>query len=395
MAELCIINGTCITPFKIIEKGIIVIGNDRIRYVGSSDGYSIPDNAAIINAEGKFVCPGFIDLQVNGGNGSDVLDGTQAAFETIAKFNAKHGTTSLLLTLVSASIAKTTSVLNEIRNYQNGTDGAKVLGAHLEGPYISMEQRGAHNPKYIHRANPDHYRNFWDYTDVVKIITAAPEVDGVLEMAREFSERNVVMSIGHSDGTYGDVKKAIDAGFSMVTHLYCVMSTLRRTGAEKIPGILEGALTFDELNVGIIGDGFHLPEGSLKVVLKAKDRRNIFLTTDAIRAAGLPDGEYILGSFEDQHKFVVENGAAKTIDRKLYAGSTATMERSVRNLMQLGGLTMQEAVQMATMNPAICLNIESQVGSIEQGKLADIVILNSNFEVLQTIINGKTAYCAG
>ncbi len=393
MNKLVIRNGKCITPFEVIDNCIIAIEGNKIVYVGNDSSYPIKSDTKEINAEGKFISPGFIDIQINGGGGSDALDGTFEAYDQIIYFHLKNGVTSLLLTLVSTSIDKLIEVLNIIRRFKLEKPlGKFVLGAHLEGPYISPKQLGAHNPKFITKPDIKDYERYYENSDIIKLVTEAPEIPGVIDFCSELARRGVVASIGHSDATFNEVVKAINSGFTMVTHIYSVMSTLKRKGLDKVPGIVEAALLLDDLWVEVINDGQHVPEPLFKLVLKNKGLNKIILSTDAIRAAGLKDGRYTLGGNDDNHQILVEDGIAMTIDKKLYAGSTTTMNECVRNAIKFGSLNIQDAVAMATVNPAKLLKLDNEIGSLSKGKKANIILFDDEINISLVMHEGRIVF---
>lgn len=393
MSTLLVKGGTCITPWKEIRNATILVQDGIIVSVNASRAEEIPPSSKVIDATGLYVCPGFVDIQVNGAAGFDVLDGTDDALKAIARFNARHGTTSFLPTLISSPIDQMTGVLELVRNLQtNNHVESRIIGVHLEGPYISRKQIGAHDPRYVRVPTLSDIDTMLHYADIVKIITAAPEVPGVLGLCKEMVEHGGVASIGHSNATFEEVLSAVKTGFTLVTHIYSVMSSMMRIGPRKVAGVLEASLLLDELNVGVVGDGLHVPEPFIKLVFKAKGASKAILVTDAIRATGLPDGKYAIGGKKDGHFIVVENGIAMTIDRKLYAGSTATMETCVRNAIKLGGISLTDAVAMATINPARLLKMEDEIGSLEPGRRGDIVILDSELNLVQTIIGGEVVF---
>ncbi|MHB8579229.1 MAG: N-acetylglucosamine-6-phosphate deacetylase [Ignavibacteriaceae bacterium] len=390
MNSLVIQNGKCITTIRIIEDCVVAVEGERIIYVGHKSKYSIPSNAKVIDAGGRFISPGFIDIQINGGGGSDTLDGTPEAFKQIINYHLKHGVTNLLLTLVSSPIEKSIEVLNSIRKFKlKETLGTFILGAHIEGPYISPLQLGAHSPKYLRFADIKDYKKYFDYFDIIKIMTEAPEIPGVLDLCSELVQHGIIASIGHSNATFEETVKAIEAGFSMITHIYSVMSSVRRIGLNKVAGVLEAALLFDDLWVEMIGDGLHVPEPLFRLAVKNKCVNKIILSSDAIRAAGMKDGSYFLGDFEDGHKIIVEEGIAMTADKILYAGSTSSMDKCVSNAIRLGGLNLKDAVTMATINPARLLKLDNEIGSITKGKKANLILFNDNIDVSLVIQEGK------
>jgi len=396
MSSFLIKNARIITPHKTIENGMVIVDSSKIVYVGEERPLEMPQGVKIIDARGNYLAPGFIDIHVNGGGGADVLDVPQSgmnALETIAVTHAKYGSTSIVPTAISCSTETMLSVLENIhRARHRAMQGATILGAHLEGPYISVAQRGAHDATYIRLPDAQEYGQFFKYADDICIVTTAPEVKGALDYGKAALEHGIVAAIGHSDATYDDVVRALDVGFSLVTHIYSGMSGVQRVNLFRVPGVIESALLFDELMVEMIADGIHLPPSLMKLVIKAKGVNNVVLVTDAIRAAGMPDGQYILGGMRDGQPIIVEQGIAKTLDNTSFAGSTATMNAGVRNLVKLVGVSLQDAVAMATINPAKVLGIDASKGSVAVGKDADIVIFDEDINVLMTMCEGQIVF---
>lgn len=392
---LAITSGTCITPFRRIEEGLIVVQDGVIGYVGPYADDQIPDAARILDASGGYVCPGFIDIQVNGGKGASVVDGTAEAMDTLTRYHLEHGTTALAPTLVSSSLDRMFGVLELIRDFQDRShpNTSKVLGAHLEGPYLSKERRGAHHPDRIREtARPDEWEQLLDYTDAISLVTAAPEVPGVLAFARALRRSNIAVSMGHSSATYAEATRAVEAGFSLVTHLYSDTSTITRHNLIRTPGILETAWLLDDLSVSVIGDDVHLPARLVEMIVKQKGAGNAILISDAMRAAGMPDGEYVLGDLEDDNRIRVKDGRAQTLDGTSLAGSTVAMDTCLQTAAGKADLPLEDAVRMATLNPARMLGVEHQMGSLSPGKQADIVILDPDFSVQHAIVDGRIAY---
>jgi N-acetylglucosamine-6-phosphate deacetylase len=296
-------------------------------------------------------------------------------------------------TLISTSREKILKVLALLRPYlMENMFGPRILGAHVEGPFISPVQVGAHNPSYLRGVSKKEIEGLVEYADVIRIITAAPEIEGVLLLSREMNKRGIVMSIGHSDANYDEVSSAVKNGFKLITHIYSGMSSIKRINLSKVAGVLEAALSMDELWIEVIGDGIHVPAPLLKLLLKAKEINKIILVTDAIRAAGLPDGEYVLGDKHDNYFIKVKDNIARTRDESCFAGSTTTMDVCVKNMITLGSVNIKDAVKMATLNPARLLRLDRQIGSLEAGKTADITLMDKKYNAVATIVGGRFVF---
>ena len=267
--------------------------------------------------------------------------------------------------------------------------GPNMLGLHLEGPYFSMEQKGAQDPRYIKSPERDEYLRILDHSDDIVRWTVAPELDGAMKMGRELTDRGILCSIGHSNAIYQDVLEAFENGYTHITHLYSGMSMVRRIDAYRYSGVVESAYLIDEMTVEIIADGDHLPESLLKLIYKIKGSDRICLVTDSMRAAGMPEGKSILGSLKDGQEVIVEDGVAKLLDRSAFAGSVATADRLVRTMTQIAAVPIEEAVKMITLTPARIMGIEGTKGSLVESKDADIVVFDDNIEIDLVIVGGN------
>lgn len=394
MQPLAITSGTCITPYDRIDDGLVVVQGETIDYVGPHAEERIPDQARRIDAGGQFVCPGFVDIQVNGGNGASVVDGTPDALNTLTRYHMEHGTTAMAPTLVSSSLDKTIDVLGLMQGFKHRSkpSTAKVIGAHLEGPYLAYERRGAHHPDRIREAKPDEWEQLLEHAETISLVTAAPEVPGVLDFVRSLRRAGIAASMGHSNATYAEVIQGMEVGFSLVTHLYADTSTITRQDLIRTPGILEAAWLLDSLAVSVIADDVHLPAVLVKMIAKQKGTSNTILISDAMRAAGMPDGEYVLGDLEDENTVLVQNGIAQTLDRASLAGSMVAMDTCLHTAAVKSGINLQDAVTMATLSPARLLGVDHRIGSLTPGKQADIVITDPAFSVQYTIIDGQVTY---
>jgi len=347
----------------------------------------------MIDIKGKFISPGFIDIHTHGGGGYDFMDGTVKAIKEASKSHMKFGTTSIIPTTITSTLEE---LLNFLDNFEQAKkelkDGPNLIGVHLEGPYLSMEQKGAQDSRYIKNPNREEYLKILNYSNNIVRWTLAPELEGALEMGRELRKRNILCSIGHSNATYQQVLQAFENGFNHITHLYSAMSTVRKIGPFRYSGVIESSYLIDEMTVEIIADGAHLPPSLLKLIYKIKGADKICLITDSMRAAGMPEGEYVLGSLVKGQKVIVEDGVAKLKDRSSFAGSVATTDRLVRTMINLADIPLVQAIKMITFTPARVIGIESKKGSIGLGKDADIVVFDKDINISLVIVEGEIRF---
>jgi len=386
-----IVNGSIITPQGIIEGGSVLIKDGLI----SSINETITDekDAVEIDAGGMFVSPGFIDIHVHGGGGADFMDGTEKAFLQVAATHARYGTTSMLPTTLTSYRDELFNTFHvyETANKKN-VAGAKFLGLHLEGPYISINQCGAQDPQYTRNPDPKEYKEILAATNVIKRWSAAPELEGALEFGKYLTEKGILAALAHTDAIYEEALKGFENGYTLATHFYSAMSGVTRRNAFRYAGVIEAAYLIDEMDVEIIADGVHLPAPLLQLVYKIKGAKRTALITDAMRAAGMPEGESVLGNIDTGLKVIVEDGVAKLPDRSAFAGSVATADRLVRNMISMAGVSLNEAIEMITQTPARILNISHQTGSIKEGLAADLAIFDSNINIQLTMVNGNVVY---
>ncbi len=347
-----------------------------------------------IDAKGKYLSPGFIDIHSHGGGGADFLDGTPQAFLTAAKTHARHGTTTIVPTATSCDYEGIRTLDAAWRDaVRENREGADMPGLHLEGPYFSMNQRGAQDPKYIRNPDPKEYEKILDSTGDILRWSAAPELPGALEFGRELKRRGILAAIGHSDAEYPEVEAAYRAGYTHVTHLYSGMSMVHRRNAYRYAGVVESAFLIDGLTVEIIADGKHLPAELLRLVVKFKGPDKTALITDSMRGAGMPDGPSILGSLDKGLPVIIEDGVAKLPDRTSFAGSVATADLLVRNMVQLARVSLPDAVRMASVTPANIMGFSDR-GEIQKSRRADLVLFDEEIHVSQTIVEGRTVWKA-
>lgn len=388
---LKIYNARIITPHTIIENGSILVSGKKITAI-SEKNIETEDTIAI-DAKGKYVAPGFIDIHVHGGGGHDFMDGSENAFLKIAQLHARYGTTSMLPTTLTSSKEELLQTLAIYENaHKKNINGAQFLGMHLEGPYISINQIGAQDARYIRNPDPAEYREILSATSCIKRWSSAPELKGSMELGRFLKSKNILPAIAHTDAIYEEVVEAFNNGYSLITHLYSAMTGVTRRNAFRYAGVIESAYLIDEMDVEIIADGVHLPPPLLKLVYKIKEPDRIALITDAMRAAGMPEGESILGSIHNGLKVIVEDGVAKLPDRSSFAGSVATTNRLLKTMVQMAGISITDAVKMLTTTPARIINVSDTKGELVAGKDADIVIFDDDFSIQKTLVQGKVVY---
>jgi len=383
-----IFNGKIIQPDRVIDSGCIIISDCLISAVADRN-IEVAD-AIEIDAGGGYIAPGFVDIHVHGGAGFDFMDGDENAFLKVAELHARYGTTSMLPTTLTSSRQELQRALDlYVAADQKNLNGSQFLGIHCEGPYIAMNQRGAQDPRYVRDPDPEEYTSILTNYSCIKRWSAAPELKGAIEFGRFLRSRNVLPAIAHTDAVYEEALHAFNNGYTLVTHLYSAMNGVTRRNAYRYAGVIEAAYLIDEMDVEIIADGVHLPPPLLKLVYKIKGADRIALITDAMRAAGMPPGKSILGPRRGGLEVIIEDNVAKLPDRSSFAGSVATADQLVRNMVHLAGVPVVEAVKMASLTPARIMGVEDRKGSLSEGKDADIVLLDKSLQVKKTFLRGK------
>ncbi|MBQ1258245.1 MAG: N-acetylglucosamine-6-phosphate deacetylase [Clostridia bacterium] len=386
-----ITGGRVILENGVCDKMNVYIKDEKILAV--TDENLAFDN--VIDAKGQYVSPGFIEIHSHGAGGSDFLDGTAQAFLTAAEKHAQHGVTTLIPTATSSEIEATIEIQKIYEEAcEKNVRGADMPGLHLEGPYFAYGQRGAQDPRYLRDPSPDEYEKILNSCKSILRWSVAPELPGAVEMGKALRKRGILPAIGHSDAEWDEVKNAYDAGFTHVTHLYSGMSTVHRKNAYRYIGVVEAAYLIDDMTVEIIADGKHLPAELLKFVYKFKGSDKIALITDSMRGAGMPDGESMLGHYKNGLPCIIEEGVAKLPDRTAFAGSVATFDRLVRNMINMAEVPVHEAIKMATKTPAKIMNFTDR-GTLTPGLRADIILFNDNIDVSLVMVGGKEIYHKG
>jgi len=388
MNRIKITNGKIILRDNIIPSGTLLVEDGNIIVVTAGDAEFA--DAKVIDAKGQYIAPGFIDIHVHGGGDHDFMDGTEEAFLKVAEMHAAHGTTSIMPTTLTADRK---GILNTLEVYEQANAknkfGAQFIGLHLEGPYFSMNQRGAQDPRYIRDPDPDEYLEILNHSQSIKRWSAAPERKGAIAFGKVLCERGILPSMAHTDAIYEEALEAFENGYTLLTHFYSAMSGVTRKNAFRYAGVIEAGYLHDELDVEIIADGVHLPAPLLKLIYKIKGPEHIALITDAMRGAGMPEGESILGSRANGLAVIIEDGVAKMPDRSSFAGSVATADRLVRVMVEKAEVPLADAIRMITHTPARIMKLDNKIGTLAAGMDADIVIFDENIRISRTILKGN------
>lgn len=367
------------------EHGWILVEEGRITQMGQMGEPSHPpaETVVLIDGTGKTAMPGFIDLHVHGAVGRDTMDATPDALQAIARFFATHGVTSFLATTMTADDPSTKRALENIARCCGPVkDGATILGAHLEGPYINVKMKGAQAGEHVRRANPDVYTEWLDL-NVIRQVTVAPEFPENQSFIKACAWRGINISIGHTEASYEDVLMAITLGARQATHTFNAMVGLHH----RKPGTAGAVLTEDEITCELIPDTIHVHPAVMKLLVRAKGIHKVALITDAIMGAGMPDGKYELGG----QAVKVAEGSATLQDGTL-AGSILTMDRGLMNIMKVTGLSLADVWPMTSANAARQLGIANRKGKLAVGYDADIVLLDEKLGVTLTMVEGRMAY---
>lgn len=381
MGDTIVVKGAVITPFETITEGAVIVSNGRIEYVGVWDEAS----GRVYDFGDNYVSPGFVDLHVHGGAGFDVMDASERAITKLSEHLVVGGVTSFLPTTCSSPPQDLLAVARAVKaSVGRSGKGAEILGLHLEGPYLNSKRRGAHSAAYIRPPSIDEFSEVQSEADGgVRIITLAPEAEGAMELAEEFSSSGGILSAGHTDATYEEMEIAVEAGFRHVTHLFNAM----RPFHHRDPGVVGAALADERITVDIIADGQHLHPAALRLVAMTKGAGKTALVSDSIKPAGLPDGEYRLGD-----QIVRLKDARCTLGSGVLAGSTIRLCDAVRNMVKLARVPLADAVEMASSTPASIIGASDRKGCLKPGMDADLTVLDRDYSVLLTIVGGKVVY---
>ena len=378
--------GTLFTPLERIDLPLVTIEEGKIIAVSSRIETELPLNDRHLDYPDLVLAPGFIDIHIHGGSGHDVMEANDAALVTIETGMARYGVTGYLATTVTAPedrILRALEYLGKATAQNERKSRTRLLGIHLEGPFISDAKRGVHPPENLVAPSREVFRKYWEASaGTIRIMTIAPELSGATETIAEAKTVGVHSSIGHSNATYDEAVKGILAGADHATHTFNAMRPLDH----REPGVLGAVLSDDRLTADLIADGIHVDPHVVKLFLQAKGPERAVLITDAISATGMADGFYKLGAFD------VEVRGDRCEYQGRLAGSVLTLDRAVRNVMSFAGSTLQQAIRLASFNPARLLAITEQKGNVAAGCDADLILLSAQGHIMQTIIAGEPCF---
>ncbi len=375
-----------------VVKGSVAVENGKIaKVIKATDqaelaSFASSGNYEITNGNEGYLMPGFIDVHVHGGNNGDFMNASHESFDKITSFHAAHGTTAMLATTMTAAKDAIEAVLEAVASYrQTEMPYSELIGVHLEGPFISEKWPGAQNPAFIHEPSLEWLQEWTSrWPEQIKLLTMAPEKPGSVDAIKWMTANNIIVACGHTDSVYSDIQTAADAGLTHAVHTYNAMKGLHH----REPGTLGAVLTDDRIHCEIIADGEHVHPAAINLMLRCKPLDKVIIITDAIEAAGMPDGVYQLGGLS----VTVKNGTARLTEGNALAGSSLTMNKAIRYMSENTRLPLQQISQFASGNPARELGIFETTGSIEEGKNADLVWLDQQFNVQQTWVKGRSVY---
>ncbi|HID10300.1 MAG TPA: N-acetylglucosamine-6-phosphate deacetylase [Candidatus Latescibacteria bacterium] len=386
---MLVLRGTVVAPDGVHPGWEVRIEGERISEVGPPSGQTSEE---VLDFGEAWVMPGFIDLHTHGLGPHDPK--SREGIVGMAEWKVRFGTTGFLPSLASATEEEYLRFLDDVRSVQDDPPekGARVLGGHMEGPFVNPKTKGGMDERFLRLPDPEEYRKY--LVPQLKLMTLAPELPGALELIRALRDNGTVASAGHSDAGLEDMERAVEAGLSHVCHLFNAFPERpEREKGVKQPSLLEICLATEGLTAEVNGDGIHVHPLMIRLAVRAMGVENVVLITDSMEGTGLPEGVYRM---TDGRRYRTRKGdVARLVDSPdIIVGSVLTMERGVKNLAELCGFSLHVASRMASLNPARVLGMEKEIGSIEPGKLADIAVLDHEYRVVMTLVGGEIA-CRG
>ncbi|MGB7297548.1 MAG: N-acetylglucosamine-6-phosphate deacetylase [Candidatus Aminicenantales bacterium] len=374
--------GKVVLADRVLEESAVVVEGERIVGIFPSAGEQAREGAEVVDYSDYYIAPGLIDLHLHGAMGWDVMDGSVAGFREIAAYQARNGVTGFVATTLAAPLTQIRDAVTDVKAALAEPLPSEILGLYLEGPFLSFEKKGAQNPEFIRPLDPEALGVILKLCGGLKtIITIAPEIGDNLNFIPGLRDNGLIVSIGHSAAACELAMTSFERGITHATHLYNAMSGF----LPREPGVIGAVLDSGGVTAEVIADGIHVHPAALRLALRQKGIDGICLITDSLNAAGLGEGEYRVGGLD----VVVRNGQARLEESGALAGSILTLNQAVKNMINWTGASVPEAVRLASLNPARVLGLDSRVGSIEKGKLANLAVFDRDFNVVTTILRGR------
>ncbi len=399
MEDVILTNGIVYAETGTIDKGYIIIADGRISDIGEGSPSS-KSAGRIIDVQGNVISPGFIDMHTHGIMDVDFMESSYEETEKALYAYARYGVTRVVSTLLSNPISSIVEQGKLIRNVkQKSPIGCLIHGVHVEGPWLAPRCRGGHAAKYLKVPNKEDVESILTQIgDVVKTVTYAPELENALWLTEQLNKMGIIPVFGHTEATYEEAERAIMAGARHVTHMYDTTLGYKENPDEALvmmPGMETAVLYFDQVSIELIGCPVHVPKPFFKFIAKVKPRDKTIIVTDSLVGTGMPDGTIL--TYKDGRKVYVENGVLRMIDSDPavhgnLTGSAVTMNVALRRLAEYAELSKPDAIRWGSINPATTLGIQEETGSLKVGKYADVTVMNDNFDIILTLLQGETVF---
>lgn len=399
MSELLFHGGTIVLEDRLLVDGHVKVTGENISVVSPEAASTTGHERTAVDLQDGYLVPGFVDLHVHGGAGADFMDGSEQAFRVVCEAHARHGTTSLLPTTTVARHDQHLAFLQTCRRLKNeGSGSARILGAHFYGPYFAPQARGCHPGDSVRPPVPEEYDRYLEFADCISTATVAPELPGAEAFVRACRAKGIRCNAGHSHATFTQMEAALTWGVRHIDHLFCAMSDRARLRlSQTYPmrgGVMEATLYFDELTTEVIADGKHLARELLMLAYKVKGPGRLALVTDCNRALDMPDGEYWFGPTDGGERIVRRDGVGIMPDGESLASGVMGMDACVIHFAKQTGVMLPDVIRMASLTPARIAGWDHSIGSIRVGKLADLVVLDSEWNVRKVYVAGKLVHSA-
>lgn len=376
-------NAKVIFPDKIRDCVVVVNASGKIENI--CDRFEATQADTVTDCHGLYLSPGFVDIHVHGGGNKSAMSEDPDDIIAMAEAHRKYGTTSIVPTTLAAPIEQLKKVTLSVKTASEKSKLSNILGIHYEGPYLSLQYKGAQSPENILNPKLDPPEALFELWDKVLMMGAAPECDGVLELGDKLKNRGIVASVAHSAASFEQVEDAVKHSFSDVTHLYNACSSCFKTGVFRTAGVVEAGLTLNELTTQVIGDLRHLPQGLLRLIYKCKGDDGMYLITDGLEFSAFPMEENTVFTQENGVQVVYEDRVMKLADRTALAGSAATLSDCVRNMYKIIGIPLYSAVKMASLTPATVVGYGKKKGAILPGYDADLILFDNELNIKEIL----------